>query len=126
MGRGRKGSVSVGLQKGWLRLRWTYLGRPYTLALGMPNGASGRARASILASQIELDIAAGHFDKTLDKYRPEKQRRSNLTVTKMFEDYRNYRAGLMTSEHSVENYDALQNHLQYFFNSIRASTVDEK
>ncbi len=63
-----------------------------------PNGSSGRARASILASQIELDIAAGHFDETLDKYRPEKQRRSNLTVTKLFEGYRNYRARLMTGD----------------------------
>jgi len=54
-----------------LRLRWTYQGKPYCLALGIPDTKAGRALAQQKAVQIELDMAAGHFDVTLDRYRPQ-------------------------------------------------------
>jgi integrase len=62
--------VSIGSNKGWLRLRWQHLGKKYSLYLGMRDSPTGRAMARQKASQIEADIYSGNFDPTLLKYRP--------------------------------------------------------
>ncbi|NCJ05337.1 DUF3596 domain-containing protein [Synechococcales cyanobacterium C] len=55
---------------GRLRLRWRYHGKRYTLACGVADSAIGRGLARQKASQIEVDVATGHFDHTLLKYKP--------------------------------------------------------
>ncbi|AFY61165.1 Arm DNA-binding domain-containing protein [Synechococcus sp. PCC 6312] len=51
-----------------LRLRWQYLEKRYTLAVGMSDSVVGRSRAKQIAGRIEQDIGTGHFDQTLLAY----------------------------------------------------------
>jgi len=71
--RAKKGTVSVTTDRGMLGLRWRYGGERYRMALGMPDSPLGRHRAKAIASAIELDMAAGTFDTTKEKYRPAPQ-----------------------------------------------------
>lgn len=64
-----KGSVSVENSNNRLRLRWSCEGERYCFALGLPYSAVNLKLAQKTANQIELDIASGNFDPTLDKYR---------------------------------------------------------
>lgn len=66
--RNRKGSVSVEVFKDTLRLRWTFKAQRYCLSLGFQNSLMGQSKARELASRIELDMMAGYFDPTLEKY----------------------------------------------------------
>jgi integrase len=60
--------VRVGIDKGWLRLRWSYKGKRYALTLGLPVSGVNKIVAAAKAHQIELDIASGHFDPSLKRY----------------------------------------------------------
>lgn len=63
--------VSIGANKGWLRLRWTLQGKPDGFYLGMKDNPTGRAVARQKASQMEADFHSGNFDPTLLKYKPQ-------------------------------------------------------
>ncbi len=82
---GRK-LVKVENDDGWLRLRWTYQGKRFTLAIGLPDSATNRIVAEGKASVIEGDIATGNFDPTLKKYKPPKasSRAEQITTDKLF------------------------------------------
>ena len=68
MTRSKKGTVSIETFKDNLRLRWTHRTLRYCLSVGFPNDSKGMLRAKGMASQIELDMIAGYFDPTLEKY----------------------------------------------------------
>lgn len=73
-----------------LRLRWTYQGRRYALAVGLPNTSVNRKFAQQKASQIELDIISGNFDDTLEKYKPKRAATQDLapiTAGDVFEKF---------------------------------------
>jgi integrase len=65
-----KGTVSVEVFEGRLRLRWREGGKRYTLSLGLPDSKVNRTVAQQKANQIQLDIISGNFDSTLKKYKP--------------------------------------------------------
>ena len=56
-------TITIEKHEGRLRLRWAYLGKRYTLAVGVPDNATGRAIALQKKAQIELDIQTGYFHK---------------------------------------------------------------
>lgn len=64
-----------------LRLRWQYLEKRYTLAVGMPDSVVGRSKAKQVAGRIEQDIVTGHFDPTLLAYKPRKLGRTKTELT---------------------------------------------
>jgi len=64
-----KGSVAIEESNDRLRLRWSCESKRYCLALGLPHTNINVKVAEQKARQIELDIASGNFDSTLDKYR---------------------------------------------------------
>lgn len=69
--RQKKGTVGIESIAGMLRLRLPralYAGRQKYLSLGLANTPINRQAANLKAQQIELDIALGSFDHTLDKY----------------------------------------------------------
>jgi integrase len=70
-GRNSKGIVKVENDDGRLRLRFSYAGKRYALALKLPASAVNQVFAQQKASQIELDIISGNFDPTLTKYKPQ-------------------------------------------------------
>ncbi len=57
--------VKVENDEGRLRLRFSYGGKRYAMAIGLPDFSVNRMVAQQKASQIELDIASGNFDSTL-------------------------------------------------------------
>ena len=63
------GSVAITSSKN-LRLRWTYQGRQFTMALKLSNSPINMQAARAKAAQIEQDIAREQFDPTLEKYKP--------------------------------------------------------
>ena len=64
---GGKGRVAIYDRNGLYWLRWSYRGKRYSLAVGHAQIKPARA----LAARIEADMAAGHFDSTLEAYRPQ-------------------------------------------------------
>jgi integrase len=63
---GGKGRVAIYDRDGLYWLRWSYRGKRYSLAVGHAQIKPTRA----LAARIEADMAAGHFDSSLESYRP--------------------------------------------------------
>jgi integrase len=67
--RSKKGSVSITTRNKMLRLRWTYQGKEYYLALGCPDTPFNRTLAKRKVAAIEADLAYGAFDSSLEKYK---------------------------------------------------------
>ncbi|MEM1311226.1 MAG: DUF3596 domain-containing protein [Cyanobacteria bacterium P01_D01_bin.71] len=53
-------------------MRFTFEGKRYTLAVGLPDSKINRLVAHQKATQIELNITSDNFDTTLKKYKPPK------------------------------------------------------
>ncbi|AFY61802.1 tyrosine-type recombinase/integrase [Synechococcus sp. PCC 6312] len=72
-----------------LQLRWQYLEKRYTLAVGMPDSVVGRSKAKQIAGRIEQDMATGHFDPTLLAYKPRKlgKTRTELSCPELFQAF---------------------------------------
>jgi len=69
-----KGSVGIEVFQGRLRLRLPrqlYGGKQKYLTLGVADTPENQKLAVSKAKQIELDILAGYFDATLEKYKPQ-------------------------------------------------------
>ena len=65
-----KDTIKIEVDKGWLRLRFTYQGKKYAIALGLIDSRLNKESAADKARKIELDILSGNFDETLAKYKP--------------------------------------------------------
>lgn len=82
--------VKVESDDGRLRLRFTYGGKRYAIAVGLPDSKVNRLVALSKAAQIELDIASGNFDATLSKYKPPKAtslKQKHLNVADLFKQF---------------------------------------
>ena len=102
--RNKRGSVSVSTRNDMLRLRWTHQGRPFQLALGLPDSPINRHRAEILATEIAADIAREQFDPTLAKYKPQPEPEPPppaLTTADLFEQFIEHRRGGGTSGQAI-------------------------
>ncbi|WP_028954393.1 site-specific integrase [Synechocystis sp. PCC 7509] len=64
-----KGNVAIKNNCDRLRLRWSFRGERYCLALGLPYNKINLKAAQKIVSEIELDMLGGYFDPSLDKYR---------------------------------------------------------
>lgn len=128
-GRNGRSTVKVENDEGRLRLRFTYAGKRYALALGLPDSNVNRVFAQQRASQIELDIVSGNFDPTLKKYKPQRasaQQHTQATVAGMFEKFTQEQAkdkGLHVG--SLCRYSATQKHLEKFFRDKAVSAIDD-
>jgi integrase len=63
--------VYVERDRSRLRVRVIYQGKKYQFSTGLTDSKTNRAYVQSVASRIELDMASGHFDPTLLKYRPQ-------------------------------------------------------
>ncbi|MFB2922705.1 MULTISPECIES: Arm DNA-binding domain-containing protein [Aerosakkonema] len=87
--------VSVGKNKNYLRLRWTYQGERYCLSLGMKDTKTkNRRQVQGIILQIEADIESGDFDISLEKYRPKKQQavQEKLTCLNLFQKWLEFKS----------------------------------
>jgi integrase len=69
-GKSPKGSVQVVNSHDRLQLRFRFGGKRHCLSLGFSDSLSNRKLAEMRAKEIELDILSGHFDQTLERYKP--------------------------------------------------------
>jgi integrase len=82
-------AITVENDRGKLRLRWRYQGKPYRLSTGLNADPMGKSAASVKVAQIRGDMASGNFDPTLLKYRPRLlgKNPSEISYPKLFEQY---------------------------------------
>lgn len=120
--------VQVGADKGWLRLRWTYQGKRYALTLGLPDSNVNKTVAQQKAHQIELDIASGHFDPSLKRYKPQYQRLAQISAVNLFRLFAEEKAK-QVYQRSLEKYQATINYLAEYFQDkpaqISESTAED-
>ncbi len=64
-----KGTVSIGVSNGWLRLYWTRQGKADYCYLGAKDTPTNRALAQNRAELLAVDLKNGTFDPTKEKYR---------------------------------------------------------
>jgi integrase len=78
-----KGTVSVQNFRGRLRLCLCFQGQRYYLYTGLLESKVNRLVAESKARIIQADIATGNFDRTLAKYKPEKELTQKITVVEL-------------------------------------------
>lgn len=123
MGKAHKGTVQIGVDKGYLRLRWTYLGKRYALTLGVPDSKLNRSIAESKACIIEGDLVTGNFDPSLKKYkRKPALKRDLLTVVELFRLFTTEKAKSVYPR-TLENYEATINYLEKWFGGKPAEYV---
>lgn len=113
--RNKPGTVAIHARNGMLRLRWRHQGKEYQLSLGKADTPLNRHTAQKTAAQIAIDIAAGHFDPTLAKYRtaPESKPPQSDAVT-LFDLFIDSRQGETSGQAIASRYLPLRNNLQRF------------
>jgi hypothetical protein len=74
------------------------------------------------AKIIEGDLATGNFDKTLDKYKPQSRKLSQVKVTEVFKQFATHR-GKSIFESSQVKYKALARSLHYGMDSIQRAPL---
>ena len=122
------GFVSVENHHGRLRLRFRYGGKRYAIAVGLPDSVVNRKVAQQKATQIELDIASGNFDRTLEKYRPPKtgKKASEGQVVPLFQKFMAEQTRIKGLESgSLSRYNATLKHLEKFFKHKEAEAVSD-
>jgi integrase len=111
-----------------LVIRWKFEGKPCSLSFAGCNNPLGRLRVEQKAREIELDIKAGYFDRTLLKYRPAKLGK-NPTLITAIELFRKYiesqvREGTI-QQGSINRLNAIAGKLQKFIGDIPAQKFTE-
>jgi integrase len=111
--------ISIGSNKGWLRLRWQHERKAYSLNVGLLDSPTNRAYAQQIAGRIQFDILGNQFDPTLLKYRPRTlgQKATDLTVPELFKRFTEHQfktKGLAPS--SRRRYEPIQSCLEQRLN----------
>jgi integrase len=119
-----KGSVQLRSVKGRLRLVWSVLGERYFLSLELEDTPLARKVAEAKANLIEADIISGNFDSSLEKYKPESQKKSSLKVKELVASFLKHKEK-QVSKRTMEKYRAFGGHLQQFFATRSVGDMDE-
>jgi integrase len=110
-----KDLVRVEPIEGRLRLRWSYAGKRYCMALGYADTAANRGFAQLKAAQIQRDIEYREFDPSLKKYRS-KRDVLGIKVPELFERFMAYQVEFKHLEAgSIRRYSSAKASLQKFF-----------
>lgn len=124
MSRSKKGSVSIGADKGFLRLYWRYQGQRYYLPVGLPDTPINRSVAQKKATTIEMDILAENFDPTLKRYKTG-ENHSSITIGVLFEQFTEYKSGFVDSR-TLAKYQACLGYVSDFLGERKATEISEK
>ncbi len=119
-----KGTVTVEEFRGRLRLRWRYLTKQYTLAIGLPNSPINQKAAQQKANRIELDLASDNFDPTLKKYKPKLDtQNTQISVVALFQQFMEHKSKIVSPKTIKQEYNATLGYLERFFEGRAASRV---
>ena len=117
--------VKVESDRDRLRLRWTHIGRRYTLSLGLSDSPINRRLAERAATTIDLDILSGHFDPTLRKYKTSDQLPDSIAVDKLFERFINSKKSEL-HRHSLTRYKSTAGRLREFWGERQVIEVTKE
>lgn len=124
-----KGKVKIETDKGWLRVRFSHLGKRHAFALGLPDNKTNKAAAQSTATRIELDILSGNFDPTLAKYKPEKvveaHKQDRETVTALYKRWMAHKAKEVAPK-TMEKFRATLAYLFQHFDGKPVEFLGEK
>ena len=124
-----KGKVKIEADKGWLRIRFSHLGKRHAFTLGMPDNKINRTAAQSTVTRIELDILSGNFDPTLRKYKPEKvvdaYRQDRETVTALYQRWMAHKAKEVSPK-TMEKFRATLTYLSQHFDGKPVEFVGEQ
>ena len=120
--RAHRGEVKVNVNNGWRRLRWSYQGKRYVMAVGLLDTLANRALASAKATIIWADILAGQFDKSLVKYRYDST--DGPIVLELYQKYVDWKRRKVTKR-SLDKYFGLRSQIQTYFGERQADRVIE-
>lgn len=119
-----KGSVGIESYQGRLRLRLPrtlYNGKQKYLTLGLADTKENRKAAEAKARQIELDILAGYFDDSLDKYRPQtyltlvksqEELRKATVLADLWEKYTQFKTSQLEETTIIRDYGKIQKRIE--------------
>ena len=110
--------VKIHASRGRLRLIWSSRGKRYFFALKLDDTPLNRTYAQQKALAIHMDLVSGNFDKSLDKYREEGDRRDQKAITDILQEFTNYKAS-RSDPRTLEKYVALKNYLSQHFGNTR-------
>ena len=122
--RAKKNTVSIFEYQGLLRLRWRYSGKRLTLCTGLSDSPLNRHKSRITASKIEMDVASGHFDVTLNKYRKDfrhvlEKESCELSTAELFERFIDSRRKAGSGEYNLSQvYGTIWRYLKRFGQDI--------
>jgi integrase len=126
----KTGKVDIVVQRDRLRLRWSWIkslggdGKRYVMPLGLASNPINERVAAAKAKLIEQDLATGHFDPTLAKYRSEQPTVSSLTVVDLFEQFMIGKTPHVYKTTLIK-YRGLLTHLKKFFRRKPAKGLSE-
>ena len=120
--RAKKGTVSITVDKGRLRLRWRHAGKRFVLYIGLPDTSINRKLAEAKATQIELDIKSGHFDQTLKAYQLQTVTQYQLRVVELFDNFIQHKAKTVASA-TLDKYRSLSVCLGNYFKDRQAVSI---
>lgn len=122
MPRSPKGTVKIEADHSWLRLRWSYQGKRYAMALGLPDTEINRRIAQSKATVIQADILAGQLDVSLQRYRDSKN--TSLTAAELFQKFTDWKRRQITKR-SLVKYLGLQKLVKQHFKAKQADAITE-
>ncbi len=103
-----------------VRLRWTYGGQRFCLAIGT-NTQDAQKAAKLKASTIERDILFDTFDVTLTRYKQEKLK----TALDVWDAYTKFKQARV-NKHTQDNYRCVRVRLVLWRGSLQSNTDAEK
>lgn len=90
--------VHINTNNNYLRLRWTYKGERYTLALGgLKDTKTNRRKLQSLILEIEADIEQGQLDTTLKKYQFQLNDDDRFTCSELFQRWLKHKSNFVDS-----------------------------
>lgn len=118
-----KGSVGIETFQNRLRLRLprhVFSGKQKYLSLGLADTLENRKSAESKARQIELDILAGYFDPSLEKYKPQTCSSTKTSVDStlkeslldLWDKYTAYKSRTLSITTINKDFKRIRNHIQ--------------
>ena len=115
MPRTPKGDVAIIDKGGWIQLRWRYRGKRRYLSPGLRYDPINLKVAEQRAAQIRLDILAGNYDETLERYRFDSSLQpKTIGAVVLFKRFTDWKAKRV-QKRTLEKYHGLINWLRDYF-----------
>lgn len=123
-----KGQVGISLNGQSLRLQWTYQGKRYALNPGLRDTPENRIIAEKIGKEIQVDMAMGFFDPTLNKYRPasatprisQPTSKKHISAVDLFDKYLEFRRNDLAIG-TQKKYEILKRQLAFMLGNTSAN-----